>query len=45
MPETIPKILLEDSWKDLKYPEIVGKVLRLFTNPDELSDLEIKGTV
>ncbi|EFX85833.1 hypothetical protein DAPPUDRAFT_313680 [Daphnia pulex] len=33
------------SWKDLKYPGIVQKILRLFTSEDELTDREIEGVV
>nr|CAH0099540.1 unnamed protein product [Daphnia galeata] len=40
----IPKNEL-DSWKDLKYPAIVQKILRLFTTEDELTDKEIEGVV
>jgi hypothetical protein len=31
------------TWKDLKYPGIVQKILRLFTSEDELTDREIEG--
>ncbi len=33
------------SWKDLKYPAVVGKLLRLYTTHDELTDTEIEGVL
>lgn len=43
----IPQITEDqlNSWKDLKYPDVVRKILRLFTSEDELTENEIEGVV
>lgn len=44
--EFIPTISKNDlhSWKELEYPEIVKKILRLYISETELTDSDIEGS-
>ena len=45
LPASFPKLSREEmkAWAALSYPQLVGKFLRLFVDPEELSDQEIRG--
>ena len=47
VPHSIPVVSRDvaAAWKGLGYSKIVGKILRLFTAADEITDAEIAGLI
>ena len=45
VPMIIPRVSSSEviTWKNLSYPNIVNKILRLFISKTELSDSELEG--